>query len=102
MANAPQTARTQQFVKIKDIKDGIVLLKDGGLRRILLVDGLNFDLKSDEEQNIITFAYQNFLNSLDFPIQIGIHSRKLNVEDYVKKLEKQQTEEQNDLLKPKI
>ncbi|MBI1838827.1 MAG: DUF87 domain-containing protein [Candidatus Colwellbacteria bacterium] len=94
--------KVQEFVKIKDIKEGIVVLKNGGLRRIVLVDGLNFDLKSEEEQNIITYAYQNFLNSLDFSIQINIHSRKLNVDDYLKKLEERKAGESSELLKTQI
>src|SRR3989344_7541387 len=95
-------ARAQDFVQVKDIKEGVVLLKNGGLRKVILVDGLNFDLKSEDEQGIITFAYQNFLNSLDFPIQISIHSRKFNVEDYLKRLEERQSKEENELLKTQI
>ncbi len=102
MPEPQQFARAQDFVQVKDIKEGVVLLKNGGLRKIILVDGLNFDLKSEDEQSIITFAYQNFLNSLDFPIQINIHSRKLNIEDYLKRLGERQIKEENELLKTQI
>ncbi len=102
MSEAQQTGRTQQFVQVKDIKDGVVVLKNGGLRRVILVNGLNFDLKSEEEQNVITYAYQNFLNSLDFSIQVVIHSRKLNIEDYLKRLEERAEREESDLLKIQI
>ena len=102
MPETPQVARTQQFVQIKDVKDGVVVLKNGALRRVILVDGLNFDLKSEEEQNVITYAYQNFLNSLDFSIQLVIHSRKLNVEDYIKKLEEREEREDSEMLKTQI
>lgn len=95
-------ARSQQFVEIEKIEDGIVVLKNGGLRRVILVDGLNFDLKSEEEQNLITFSYQNFLNSLDFSIQINIHSRKLNIADYLEKLKEREAKEENELLKTQI
>ncbi|MBI2013462.1 MAG: ATP-binding protein [Candidatus Colwellbacteria bacterium] len=94
--------RTQQFVDINSIKDGIVVLKNGGLRRIILVDGVNFDLKSDEEQTLITYGYQNFLNSLDFEIQINIHSRKLNIESYLQRLEERKNKEENELLRTQI
>ncbi len=94
-----QLGRTQQFLPIKEIKDGIVVLNTGALRKIILVDGINFDLKSEEEQDVITFAYQNFLNSLDFPIQINVHSRKMNIEDYLKGLAARLSEESNELLK---
>ncbi len=93
---------TQQFVDIEEIKDGSVVLKNGGLRRVLMVSGVNFELKSEEEQNIITYAYQNFLNGLDFSVQIVIHSRKLNIESYLKKMAERQEFEANELLKNQI
>jgi len=93
---------TQKFVEIEDIQDGTVILKNGSLRRILMVSGINFELKSEEEQNIITYAYQNFLNSLDFSVQIVIHSRKLNIENYLDKLAERQSIETNELLKNQI
>ena len=93
---------TQQFVDIEDIKDGVVILKNGGLRRILLVNGLNFDLKSEDEQNVIIRAYQEFINSLDFSLQIIIHSRKLNIEKYIDGLTSREESEKNDLLKDQL
>lgn len=94
--------RTQNFVDVKEIRDGVVVLKNGGLRQIVIVDGTNFDLKSEEEQNAIIYAYQNFLNSLDFSIQTFIHSRKLNIGDYLETLKKRGEDEQSDLLKKQI
>jgi len=93
---------TQKFVEIEDIREGTVILKNGGLRRILMVSGINFELKSEEEQNIITSTYQNFLNTLDFSVQFVIHSRKLNIENYLAKLAERQTQETNELLKNQI
>lgn len=93
---------TQQFVEIEDIKDDVVILKNGSLRRVLMVSGINFELKSEEEQNIIAYSYQNFLNTLDFSVQIVIHSRKLNIENYLNKLAERQTAETNELLKNQI
>lgn len=93
---------TQQFVDIEEIRDGVVVLKNGGLRRILLVSGINFELKSEEEQNIITYAYQNFLNTIGFSVQFVIHSRKINIEDYLNKLSEKREKEENDLLKNQI
>ena len=94
-----QTARTQDLVDVKAIENGVVVLKDGGLRRVIMVDGVNFELKSEEEQNIIIHTYQNLLNALDFSIQINIHSRKLNIDGYIKGLEEKLTKEPNELLK---
>lgn len=93
---------TQQFVEIKEVKDGVLILKNGALRQILMVSGLNFDLKSEEEQGLITFSYQNFLNSLDFSLQTFIHSRKLNIEDYLVKIKQIEGQEPNELLKNQI
>ena len=93
---------TQKFVDIDTVKEGTVILKNGSLRKIIMVSGLNFDLKSEEEQGLITYAYQNFLNSLDFSIQIFIHSRRLNIEGYIKKLEAREKEEPNELLKIQV
>jgi type IV secretory pathway VirB4 component len=93
---------TQQFVDIAEIKENVVILKSGSLRRILMVSGVNFELKSEEEQDIILTAYQEFLNSLDFGIQILIHSRRLNVNHYLEKLEERLDQEKNELLKNQI
>src|SRR4030042_4026016 len=94
-----QAARTQDLVDIKTIENGVVVLKDGGLRRVIMVDGINFDLKSEEEQNIIVSTYQNLINALDFSIQINIHSRRLNIDGYIKGLEDKLLNEHNELLK---
>lgn len=93
---------TQQFVEIDEIKNGVVLLKNGGIRAVVMVSGTNFELKSEEEQNAIIFGYQNFLNSLDFSVQIIIHSRKINIENYLKKMEALKEKEEVDLLKDQI
>ena len=93
---------TQQFVEIEDIRNGAVILKNGSLRTVLMVSGINFELKSEEEQNVISYAYQNFLNTLDFSVQLVIHSRKLNIENYLNKLAERQNQEANELLKNQI
>ena len=95
--NLPK-ASTQQFLDIEQIKDGAVILKNGSLRSVLMVSSINFDLKSSEEQDAIIQYYQNFLNSLDFPIQIFITSRKVNLSNYIEKLEAKAREQVNELL----
>lgn len=94
-----QTKSTQAFVPIKEIRDGVVILKDGSMRMILMASSLNFALKSEDEQNAIILQYQNFLNSLDFPIQIFVSSRKLDIVPYIGLLEDAEKEQANDLLK---
>lgn len=93
---------TQKFIEIEGVKNGVLILKGGGLRQILMVSGLNFDLKSQEEQEAITQAYQAFLNSLSFTVQIFVHSRKLNIDGYIQKLGAVETQEPNPLLRNQL
>ena len=77
---------TQDLVFIEDIKNDTVILKNGSLRQVIMVSGVNFALKSELEQNVVIQAYQDFLNSVDFPLQIVIHSRKVNIEKYLENI----------------
>src|SRR3990167_1173268 len=91
----------QEFVPIREIRDGIVIMKDGSLRAALMASSLNFALKSGDEQQAIIFQYQNFLNSLDFSVQFFMQSRKLNINPYLdtlKDVEKSQTDEQQAII----
>lgn len=96
------TNSTQQFVEVGDIKGGIVTLKNGGIRAVLIVTGMNFELKSEEEQEVVIGSYQDFLNSLDFSVQIIIHSRKLNIENYLRYMGDLKSKETNELLRNQI
>jgi len=96
------TLPTQTFVNIKEIRDGVVYLKKGGLRRILIVSGVNFDLKLEAEQTLILNSFQNFLNTLDFSVQLFVHSRKVNVDAYLEAMRERMNEEENQLLKIQI
>ncbi len=89
---------TQDLVDIKEIREGTVLMKNGGLRQIIMVSGVNFALKSETEQNLITGSYQNFLNGIDFPLQIVVHSRKVNIEKYLEGLARRSADEPSPLL----
>lgn len=98
----PTGTPAQQFLAIDAIRDDVVVLKDGGLRVVLMCSSLNFALKSADEQDAIIFQYQNFLNSLDFPVEFTIHSRRLNIAPYLESLKERQKEEVNELLKIQI
>ena len=89
---------TQEHLDIAEIHDEIVFLKDGSMRMIMMAGSINFALKSEKEQNAIIQRYQGFLNSLTFPIQILMQSRKLDLEKYLTKLEKRLMEETNELI----
>jgi hypothetical protein len=100
---ASQTGKaTQSFVPLKEIKDGYAVLKDGSLRALVMTSSQNFALKSEDEQNAILFQFQDFLNSLDFSVQIFIQSRKLDIRPYLTLLEQREKEQMNDLLKVQI
>ncbi|MBP6974881.1 MAG: hypothetical protein KBB54_02960 [Candidatus Pacebacteria bacterium] len=100
MATEANNAKpTQSFVPIKEIRDGIIVLKDGSLRSILLASSLNFALKSSEEQQSIIFQFQNFLNSINFSIQIYTQSRRLDIRPYIALLEERLKEQVGDLMK---
>lgn len=89
----------QDFVPIKEIRDGVVLMKDGSMRMVLMASSQNIALKSAEEQMAIMTAFQNFLNSLDFSIQIFVQSRRYDIRPYMALLEEQEKKQPNELLR---
>lgn len=89
---------TQNTLLISEIKDGVVVMKDGSLRGVILGSSINFDLMSTQEQESVEYAYQGFLNSLHFPVQIVIKSQKIDIGGYVEKLEGLRGEQANELL----
>lgn len=93
---------TQRYLDIAEIKEDIVVMKDGTIRAILLVSSINFSLKSVDEQSAIVQAYMQFLNGLDFPIQVVIQSRRMNIDDYLMKLADAEKTQANDLLRRQI
>ncbi len=90
---------TQDFVPIQEIRDGIVILKDGSMRAIIMASSLNFALKSTDEQNSIIFQFQNLINSLDFSIQFFIQSKELDIRPYLGLLEDRYKEQGTELMK---
>ena len=94
-----ESTPTQKFIDIESVKQDTLVLRHGGLRKILMVSGLNFDLQSEEEQNTIIYSFQSFLNGLNFSVQVFIHSRKLNINKYLAQLVIRQKNEPLDLLK---
>src|SRR4051812_32370830 len=96
------TKSTQEFVPINEVRDGIALMKDGSLRAILLASSINFALKSEDEQTAFIVQFQNFLNSLDFSVQIFVQSRMLDIRPYVATLEAAYKEQLDDLMRVQI
>lgn len=99
LAGNKPTASTQGFLDISEIKQGAVVLKDGSLRAVVVVSATNFSLKSNDEQNAIIGSYQQFLNSLDFPVQILMQSRRLDINGYLEKMRGIMQNQTNELLR---
>ena len=99
LAGAKPSVSTKQHLDISEIRDNIVVLKDGTVRAVLFCSSVNFALKSEEEQQALISAYVSLLNSLEYPLQIVIQSRRLNIEDYLERLKQVEKEQANTLLK---
>lgn len=102
MPSKQESGNSLDLVDIKEIKESAVIMKDGSIHQIIMVGGLNFALKSEDEQAIITQGYQNFLNSIAFPLQIIIHSRKVNIGKYIATLRNRKEMEQSPILQNQI
>ncbi len=96
MANPPSTT---DLVQIKQVADGIIILKDGSLRAVVEVSAINFELRSSEEQAAILQQFQGFLNSVDFPVQMIVHSRKFDISTYLASVATASEPLTNELLK---
>lgn len=90
---------TQEFLEIQDIREGVMVLKNNNLRGVLMVSSMNFALKSEQEQTSAIYAFQNFLNSLDFTCQIVVQSRNINITPYLDTIRKLEENQTNELLK---
>ncbi len=95
----PAKNATQQFVPIKNIRDGVVILKNGQMCMLLLASSINFAFKSTEEQEAILSQFQAFLNTLDFSLQIYIQSRRLDIRPYLGILKERESDQYNDLMR---
>lgn len=104
MAENKQTKAksAQEFVPIKEIRDGIIVLKGGAFRGVLMASSLNFALKSPEEQEATILQFQNFLNSLDFTVEFFIQSRELDIRPYVALMEERYDAQENELMKIQV
>jgi type IV secretory pathway VirB4 component len=99
---ATPSKATQEFVPVEEVRDGIIVLKNGGLRSILMASSLNFALKSQQEQESILFQFQNMLNSLDFSVQLFVQSRDLDIRPYISVLEERLGAQTDDLMRIQI
>lgn len=98
MATKPIPA-TQQFVPVKEIRSGTIILRDGGYRGVLICSSVNFGLKSADEQHAIILGFQNFLNTLDFSIQIVVNSRRMDLRPYLALLAEKAVAQKTELMR---
>src|SRR6266542_3202624 len=99
MAKPAKPATTQQHLLIAQIRDSVVVMKDGTFRAVLAVSSINFALKSQQEQDSIIYQFQNFINSLTTPLQIVVQSRQLDLNGYLQQLGNLAKDQDNELLR---
>lgn len=102
LAGSKPGAATKKHLDFAEIKSDVVLMKDGTLRAVLMVSSINFALKSEEEQQAIIQQYVSFMNALEYPVQIVVQSRQLNIDEYIERLKEAKREQENDLLRIQI
>lgn len=93
---------SQKLISVDTIRDNVVVVKGGGLRAVIEAEGINFELKSPEEQEALISAFQEFLVGLDFSLQLMVYSRRINIDDYIKKIKALETNETSPLIKNNI
>jgi hypothetical protein len=93
---------TQSFVPVQEVRSGVVILKDGGYRGLLMCSSLNFALKSEDEQKAIVGGFQNFLNTIDFTVQIVVHSRKTDIRPYLTMMDERMSAQSSELMRVQL
>lgn len=94
----PDSKPTQAFVPVKEVRNGIIVLKEGGYRGVMMCSSINFALKSEDEQRAVIGGFQNFLNTIDFSIEIVAHSRKMDIRPYLALLETRRDAQKTELM----
>lgn len=102
LAKPSSASPTQQYLDVAEVKEDVIILKNGSFRAVLDISAINFDLKATDEQEAIINQYQNFLNSVDFPLQILINSRKLNIDTYLEFLTNKEKLQKTELMRLQI
>lgn len=93
------TKTTQSFVPVKEVRNGVIVLKNDGYRGVLMCSSINFALKGEDEQRAIIGGFQSLLNTLDFSIQIVVHSRKTDIRPYLALLETRAADQTTELMR---
>lgn len=100
--SAPIRATTQEFVEIEDIKEDIIVFKNGGAALAMETSAVNFGLLSEEEQDSLIYAYAALLNSLSFPLQINILSKRMDISSYIDLVTQEEEQQTNTTAKTRL
>jgi hypothetical protein len=95
----PDARSSQSFVPVEEVRNGVIVLKTDGYRGVLMCSATNFALKSEDEQRAIIGGFQNFLNTLDFSVEIVVHSRKMDIRPYIALLESRLESQATELMR---
>lgn len=98
----PEAKPAQSFVPVKEVRNGVIILKEGGYRGILMCSSINFALKSADEQQAIIGGFQSFLNTLDFSVEIVVHSRRMDIRPYLALLEERTDVQATELMRIQV
>lgn len=96
------TKASQDFVPVREVRNGVIILKNGSYRGILMCSSINFSLKSEDEQRAVIGGFQTFLNSLDFSTQIVVHSRRMDIRPYLALLSERTNAQETELMKIQV
>lgn len=93
---------SRRQIQIKEVKDGILVLPNYEYRVAIETSSINFELKSEEEQDVLVDSFQNFLNSLPCPLQILLRVREVDIDSYLDKISKSRLKEEEQVYKDQI
>ena len=100
--STPIRATTQEFIEINDIADGLVILRSGAVALIIETAAVNFGLLSEEEQDALVYAYSSLINSLSFPLQIAILSKRMDISSYIELVTREEEKQTNPVFKERL
>lgn len=98
----PDAKPAQSFVPVKEVRNGVIILKEGGYRGVLMCSSVNFALKSEDEQRAVIGGFQTFLNTLDFSVEIVVHSRRMDIRPYLALLEERTDVQATELMRIQV
>lgn len=102
LTSAPIKATTQEFLEIEDVSEDLLLLKDGSVALVIITSAVNFGLLSEEEQDALIYAYASLLNSLSFPLQVVILSKRMDISSYIELVTNEEEKQSNPNLKDRL